>query len=58
MFRRSAVYVDKILRGAKPAELPVTFPSAFQMILNLKSAKALGITISEAFLQRANEVIE
>jgi len=58
MLRETAVFIDKIHRGAKPAELPVTFPSAFQMILNLKSAKALGITISEAFLQRANEVIE
>jgi putative ABC transport system substrate-binding protein len=58
MLRETAVFVDKILRGAKPAELPVTFPSAFQMILNLKTANELGITISEIFLQRANEVIE
>jgi putative ABC transport system substrate-binding protein len=58
MLRETAVFVDKILRGAKPAELPVTFPSAFQMILNLKTANGLGVTISEVFLQRANEVIE
>jgi putative ABC transport system substrate-binding protein len=58
MMRETAGYVDKILKGAKPAELPVTFPSAFEMILNLKTAKALGITIPETFMQRANEVIE
>lgn len=58
MMRDTAGYIDKILKGAKPADLPVTFPSAFEMILNLKTAKALGLTIPEAFMQRANEVIE
>lgn len=58
MMRDTAGYIDKILKGAKPAELPVTFPSAFEMILNLKTAKALGLVIPEAFMQRANEVIE
>ncbi|MET1045576.1 MAG: ABC transporter substrate-binding protein [Hyphomicrobium sp.] len=58
MLLETANFVDKILRGAKPAELPVTFPAAFQMILNLKTAKALDITVSDVFLQRANEVIE
>lgn len=58
MMRETAGYIDRILKGAKPAELPVTFPSAFQMILNLKTAKTLGLTIPEAFMQRANEVIE
>jgi putative ABC transport system substrate-binding protein len=58
MMRETAGYVDKILKGAKPADLPVTFPSAFVMILNLKTAKALNLTIPEAFIQRANEVIE
>ncbi|MGD9924713.1 MAG: ABC transporter substrate-binding protein [Pseudorhodoplanes sp.] len=58
MMRETAGHIDKILKGAKPAELPVTFPSAFEMIVNLNAAKALGITIPEAFMQRANEVIE
>ena len=58
MMRETAGHIDKIFKGAKPAELPVTFPSTFEMILNLKTAKALGITIPEAFMQRANEVIE
>ena len=58
MLHETAVFVDKILRGAKPADLPVTFPSSFQMILNLITAKAMDITVSETFLQRANEIIE
>jgi putative ABC transport system substrate-binding protein len=58
MLRETAAYVDKILKGARPADLPVTFPSAFEMVLNLKTAKTLGLSISETFLQRANEVIE
>jgi putative ABC transport system substrate-binding protein len=58
MLRETATYVDKILKGAMPADLPVTFPSAFEMVLNLKTAKSLGLSISETFLQRANEVIE
>jgi putative tryptophan/tyrosine transport system substrate-binding protein len=58
IFRRAALYVDRILRGAKPAELPVQLPTKFQMAVNLKTAKALGLTIPEAFLLRADEVIE
>jgi putative ABC transport system substrate-binding protein len=58
IFRRSASYVDRILRGAKPAELPVQFPTKFEMVLNLRTAKALGLTIPETFLVRADEVIE
>jgi putative ABC transport system substrate-binding protein len=58
IFRRAAPYVDRILRGAKPAELPVQLPTKFQMAVNLKTAKALGLTIPEAFLLRADEVIE
>src|SRR5262245_17545134 len=58
IFRRAALYVDRILRGAKPAELPVQLPTKFQMAVNLKTAKELGLTIPEAFLLRADEVIE
>jgi len=57
-FRRAATYVDRILRGAKPAELPVQFPTKFEMIVNLKTAKAIGLNIPESFLLRATEVIE
>lgn len=58
LFRRAADFVDKILRGAKPAEMPVQQPVKFDLIVNLKTAKALGLTISESFLLRADEVIE
>jgi putative tryptophan/tyrosine transport system substrate-binding protein len=58
IFRRTPVYVDRILKGEKPADLPVEQPTKFQFLVSLKTAKALGMTISEALLLRADEVIE
>jgi putative ABC transport system substrate-binding protein len=56
--RRAATYVDRILRGAKPAELPVQFPTKFEMVVNLKTAKALGLAVPPSIMLRADEAIE
>ena len=58
IFRRAATYVDRILRGAKPAELPVQLPTKLEMVVNLKTAKELGLTVPQSILLRADEVIE
>ena len=58
LYKRAALYVDRILKGAKPSDLPIQQPTKFALVVNLKAAKAIGLTISESFLRRVDELIQ